>query len=91
MTTLNLTAHRSSACGRPRRVTDAMIAEILAWHAARLTLAQKAATLGISTNTLETIVKTGGTHYKQPSPELRQRVIHRARAERERLHSSGWL
>jgi hypothetical protein len=42
---------RYSSHGRPRRVTNAMIADILAWHAQRLTAKEKADSLGVSATT----------------------------------------
>jgi hypothetical protein len=82
---------RPSACGRPRRVTDAMIVEILAWYAAPHTLAQKAAELGIATNTLKLVIITGGLHYKQPSPEHRIAVVQSAQRRRAYLRKTHWI
>jgi hypothetical protein len=85
------TTRHPSSMGRPRRVTDAMIAEILAWYATPRTVEQKARALGISRNTLRCILKSRGTHYKQPSPEHRHRVLDAARERRLRLRTGGWL
>lgn len=64
-------AYRSSAnrvVGRPRKVTDGDIAEILAWHASRETCAQLAKRLGLSQATIRRVVGTRGRHYKKESP-----------------------
>ena len=54
--------------GRPRKVTDADIAEILAWHAARETCTQLARRLGLSQATIRRVVRTRGRHYKKEPP-----------------------
>jgi hypothetical protein len=77
--------------GRPRRVTDAMILDILAWYASPRTVDAKARALGISRNTLRCILQSRGTHYKQPSPEHRYAVLDAARERRSRLRAGGWL
>jgi transposase len=73
-----------STTGRPRRLTDLQIAEILAWYQSRLTNREVAQRYGIARGTLENIVRTHGTHYKQAPPErrvesLEARRIHRAK------------
>jgi hypothetical protein len=68
-----------------------MIAEILAWYASPRTLAQKAAAMGIATNTLKLVIVSGGKHYKQPSPEHRQTAIQIARHRRSELRAGNWL
>lgn len=55
--------------GRPRKVTDATIAEILAWHASRETCAQVSKRLGVSVSTVRRVVRFRGRHYKKASPE----------------------
>jgi IS30 family transposase len=60
---------RHSTAGRPRRVTDGDIAEILRWHHARETQQQLAARLGLSRATVSRVMRSRGTHYKRPSPE----------------------
>lgn len=55
--------------GRPRKVTDGDIAEILAWHAARETCAQLAQRLGLSQATIRRVIRTRGRHFKKPPPE----------------------
>ncbi len=90
------TTRQPSSTGRPRRVTDAMIADILRWNATRklnrpLTVAEKAAELGIARATLTILLKSHGQHYKQPSPEHRHAVMDAARERRARLHAGHWL
>jgi hypothetical protein len=55
--------------GRPRKVTVADIAEILAWHASRETCAEVAKRLGLSQATIRRVVRTRGGHYKKPPPD----------------------
>ena len=93
---MSLSTFKPSTNGRPRRVTDAMIAEILRWYAAKRanpppTNARKAKELGIAKATLECIVRTHGAHYKQPSPEQRHSVMDSARERRSRLRTKGWM
>lgn len=76
-----------STRGQPRRVTDAQIAEIVAWRRTHETLAQVAARLGLSRSTAARIAQTGGTHYKQPSPEKRAAAQAAARAHRSKLEA----
>jgi hypothetical protein len=80
-----------STVGRPRRLTDAQIAEILAWAASRRTTGQKAAELGISRSVLTRVISTGGRFYKQPSPEKRTATLSAARRRRARLRAANWL
>ena len=87
MTTLT----RHSTLGRPRRVTDTQIAEILAWYATRRTNREKARELGISVETLQIIVRHGGRHYKQPSPEHRATNQHSVTERRNKLRKDGYL
>ena len=73
-TSTSRSTHKSthfSTLGRPRRVTDAQIAEILAWHATHVTLKAKAAQLRLSPSLLRFVIRTAGKTYKQPSPEHR--------------------
>jgi hypothetical protein len=89
------TTHRPSTTGRPRKITDAMIADILRWNATRkirpLTAAQKAAELGIARATLNVLLKSHGQHYKQPSPEHRHTVQDAANKRRQHLRAGHWL
>jgi transposase len=62
---------RYSATGRPRRVTDADIAEILAWIDRHETTRELAQRLGLSPETVRRIARSRGQHYKTESPELR--------------------
>ena len=80
-----------STTGRPRKITDAQIVEILAWHRSKMNNIQMAARFGISSNTLENIVRTGGTHYKQASPEFRPRALIQQRTRRRELFDGHWL
>jgi hypothetical protein len=67
--TRNTRARTIRVVGRPRKVTDADIAEIVAWHAARETCAQLAKRLGLSVTTVRKVVRSHGRHYKKPPPE----------------------
>lgn len=58
--------------GRYRRVTDAAIARILAWHDNRMSRRQLARELGLSESTIGYVIKSRGTHYKTESPEVRR-------------------
>ena len=80
-----------STLGRPRRVTDAQIADILAWHAQRMTATAKAAQLGISLRVLYHVIRTAGKTYKQPSPEHRAGNLVADRQRRAQLHQAGFL
>lgn len=72
-----------STVGRPRAVTDAQIAIILAWHesvlawkaqrAALKTLRQLAQELGLGRGTVTNVIRNGGV-YKQPDPKARALV-----------------
>ena len=55
--------------GRPRRVTDADVAEILAWHAARETRRELAKRLGLSVRVISRVIQSGGLHYKTAGPK----------------------
>ena len=70
---------RSVVAGRPRRVTDADIAEILRWHRCRETRQELAQRLELSVTTVATVVRSQGKHYKTPSPRPALRVEDRAR------------
>ena len=80
-----------STTRRPRKLTDAQIAEILDWHRTRMNGIQIAARYGISTNTLKTIVRTSGAHYKQASPEKRRMALRHARTRHAELFAQHWL
>jgi IS30 family transposase len=60
-----------STNGRPRRVTDADIAAILAWADSYVSCRQLADRLGLSVATVRRIVQSRGAHYKTESPESR--------------------
>jgi hypothetical protein len=83
MSTHTSRSTHKSTLGRPRALTDAQIADILAWHAKRQTLIQKAAEHGVSPTVIRQVIRTGGKTYKQPSPE--QRAANLA-ADRQRRH-----
>jgi hypothetical protein len=91
MTIPYTTTRRPSSMGRPRRVIDAMIAEILAWYASPRTVDAKARSLGISRNTPRCILQSRGTRCKQPSPEHRYAVLDASRRRRATLRTGGWL
>ncbi len=80
-----------STTGRPRRLTDAQIAEILNWYYSRISNKQMAERYGIARGTLENIIRTGGEHYKQASPELRDASLTDRRKRRARLIAKDWL
>lgn len=79
-----------STVGQPRRLTDAQVAEILAWHRSRKTLTQVAREYGVSTATISNVIQRQG-QYKQPSPELRPVAVRRRRTRLKELHTEGWL
>jgi IS30 family transposase len=79
-----------STVGQPRRLTDAQVAEILAWHATRKTLTQVAEEYGVCTATISNVIERRG-QYKQPSPELRPVAVRRRRTRLKELHADGWL
>ena len=75
----------NSTVGRPRALTDAQVAEILAWHASRKTIAEVARDYGVTTTTIGNLLRLRG-QYKQASrerlPALRaERARHRAELE----------
>ena len=80
-----------STTGRPRRLTDGQIAEILHWYHSRITNSQMAERYGIARGTLENIIRTSGEHYKQASPELRKASLNAQRRRRARLIAKDWL
>ena len=84
-------ARSYSTTGRPRRLTDSQIAEILEWYEARLTNRQMAERYGIARGTLENIIRTHGQHYKQASPELRNASLDAHRIRRARLYAQDLL
>jgi IS30 family transposase len=71
--------------GRPRKVTDATIAEILAWHASRETCAQVAKRLGVCESTVRRVIRHRGRHYKQSSPDDSGGGRHAMRARANRI------
>jgi IS30 family transposase len=79
-----------STVGQPRRLTDAQVAEILAWHRSRKTLKQIAREYRVSTATVSNVIHRNG-QYKQPSPELRPIAVRRRRTRIKELHANGWL
>lgn len=88
---LDSTERCYSTTGRPRRLTDRQIAEILAWYRSRLTNRQMAARYGIARGTLENIIRTHGTHYKQAPPERRKASLEAQRNRRARLIAQDLL
>ena len=84
-TKAEITERSYSTTGRPRRLTDFQIAEILAWYASRLTNREVAERYGIARGTLENIIRTHGTHYKQAPPERRNASLEARRHRRARL------
>jgi transposase len=80
-----------STTGRPRRLSNSQIAEILQWYQSRLTNSQMAERYGIARGTLENIIRTNGRHYKQASPELRNAALDVQRMRRARLFAQHLL
>jgi len=80
-----------STTGRPRRLTNSQIAEILKWHGSRVSNRQMAERYGIARGTLENIIRTHGDHYKQASPELRAASLDAHRTRRARLFAQDLL
>jgi hypothetical protein len=82
---------RRSVLGRPRMLTEAQIATVLAWHDSRVTMKQLADSLGVSTTTVAHAIKSRGTHYKQAPPEEREATLEAHRAYCKALRAGGWL
>jgi transposase len=59
---------RRRQVGRPRRVTDADVAAILAWHVSRETLRALARRLGLSARVVSRVIQSQGLHYKTRAP-----------------------
>lgn len=75
----------NSTGGRPRLLTDAQVAEILAWHASRKTICDVALDYGVTRTTIANMIRRRG-QYKQASRELlptlrAERARHRAELE----------
>ena len=85
------TGRAYSTTGRPRRLTDSQIAEILQWYQSRRTNRQMAERYGIARGTLENIIRTNGQHYKQASPEFRHTALDVQRTRRARLYAQNLL
>jgi hypothetical protein len=82
---------RPSVLGRPRALTLAQIAQVLAWHDSHVTLKQLAADLGVSTSTVVHIIKTRGGDYKQAPPEEREATLAAHRAHCRALTEAHWM
>jgi hypothetical protein len=82
---------RHSVYGRPRALTRAQIADVLAWHDSRVTVKEFAASLGVSTSTLRQVIKSRGTHYKQAPPEERDAALNAHRIHVRGLQEANWL
>jgi transposase len=80
-----------STTGRPRRLTDSQIAELVEWHESRSTNREMAERYGIARGTLENIIRTHGEHYKQASPERRKASLDAHRTRRARLLAKDLL
>lgn len=59
---------RRRQVGRPRRVTDADVAAILAWHASRETQRALARRIGLSVSVVSRVIRSRGLHYKTHAP-----------------------
>ena len=84
-------SRRPSVLGRPRALTRAQIAQVLAWYDSRVTLKQLASSLGVSRTTLGNLIKSRGTHYKQAPPEERTEALRANCARRRELQAANWL
>jgi hypothetical protein len=82
---------KRSVLGRPRALSDAHVAYVLAWHDSRMTLKEVAASLGVSTTTVVHVIKSRGAHYKQAPPEERAATLNAHRAHRRALRAKNWL
>lgn len=69
----------NSTTGRPRALTDAQVAEILAWHTSRKTIRDVANDYGVTRTTIANLIRRRG-QYKQASRER----LPALRAERAR-------
>ena len=85
------TKPRRSVFGRPRALTRAQIATVLAWHDSRVTLKQLAASMNVSTSTVAHAIASRGAHYKQAPPEERAESLRVHRAHRRALQVAGLL
>jgi hypothetical protein len=56
-------------------VTDADVAEILAWHGSRETQRALARRLGLSVRVVSRVIQTQGLHYKTPSPTVQLSLV----------------
>jgi len=80
----------NSTVGRPRKLSDEQVEEILRWHRARRTLAQMARDFGVSRSAIEQAIKRRGV-YKLPSPEQRQCNQQRHRRKRKHLRELHFI
>lgn len=80
-----------STIGRPRVITDEHVARILDWQRNRLTKRQLAALLGVCPGTIDKVLRSGGTHFKQPPPDKRAAVLAAARAHRRELQAARFI
>lgn len=85
------TRPRRSVSGRPRALTRAQIATILAWHESRVTLNELAASMNVSTSTVAHAIASLGAHYKQAPPEERVESLRVHRAHRKALQAAALL
>jgi hypothetical protein len=76
-----------SVIGRPRALSDAQVAAVLAWHDSRQTLKQVAASHGVSPTTILNLIHSRGAHYKQAPPEKRAATLSGYRAWRRTLQT----
>lgn len=62
-----------STAGRGRTATDEQIRRILEWQRTRKTITQVARENGVSTNTIEHVIRTGGfyKHHSRPASTLK--------------------
>jgi len=80
-----------SICGRPRALTAAQVAEVLAWHDSRVTLKAFAAKFGVNESTLTYVIRTRGLHYKQPPPEERVANVLASRMRRRKMEAANLM
>ena len=89
-----------STIGRPRRLTDEQVAEILAWHQKVVAWRAMGAELksrrelahefGVAVSTITNVIVQRG-RYKQPSPETREDERDERHQRVVRLRARGYL
>ena len=80
----------NSTTGRPRTLTDAQVAEILAWHASRKTIRDVANDYGVTRTTIANLIRRGG-QYKQASRERLPALRAERARQRAELEARGLM